>query len=251
MATRQRAEIEVDDEGDGDKPVASVQRALSLLDAFLQGPPTLSLAELAARTGLYKSTIVRLLGTLEQQGYIVRTENGGFHIGAKPLRLAGMFQNAVQPEDVVLPVLRDLVEKTRESASYMIRQGEYRITLYRVDSPMTIRDHGSRGDMVRLGKGATSNVFEAFERNTPKFREIRQRMVGTTTGSITPGMTGIAAPVFGPSKSLCVGVIVLTGPEHRFGTAVTKGLERQVREAARTLTERLGGDVALFDDVRR
>ncbi len=246
MARRKDIELE-DDEGEGDKPVASVQRALSLLDAFLPGPPTLSLADLAARTGLYKSTIVRILGTLEQQGYVVRTEGGGFQLGSKPLRLANMFQNAVQPEDVVMPVLRALVEQTRESASYMIRQGDHRITLYRVDSPMAIRDHGSPGDMVPLGKGATSNVFDTFSGKAGKFRNIRLRLVETTTGQNAVGMTGVASPIFASGKGPCIGVIVLTGPEHRLIGPMTKRLERQVRDAARALTERLGGDVSRFD----
>ena len=248
MLTNVKARNDIDDDGDGDKIVASVHRALSILDAFLEGPPTLSLADLALRTGLYKSTIARLVLTMEQDGYMVRSADGGFHIGSKPLRLANLFQNAVQPEYLVLPVLKELVDKTRESASFMIRQGQFRITLYRVDSPQTIRDHGAPGDIVPLGKGATSKVFDSFTTEATASVKGPRKIVHTTTGANTPGMTGVAAPVFGAgSRQDCVGVIVLTGPEHRLMGGNIKRAEKCVMYSARTLTERLGGDVSIFD----
>ena len=248
MLTKVKAKNDIDEEGDGDKIVASVQRALSILDAFLEGPPTLSLAGLASRTGLYKSTIARLVLTMEQDGYMVRTTDGGFHIGSKPLRLAKLFQNAVQPDYLVLPVLNDLVDKTKESASFMIRQGQFRITLYRVDSPQTIRDHGAPGDIVALGKGATNHVFDSFTSGATESGEGPRKIVYTTTGENTPGMTGVAAPVFGAkSRHDCVGVIVLTGPEHRLMIGNIERTEKCVMQSARTLTERLGGDVSIFD----
>ena len=40
--------------------VAAVDRALAILDAFTDQDQKLSLAELAKRTGLYKSTAIRL-----------------------------------------------------------------------------------------------------------------------------------------------------------------------------------------------
>ena len=61
--------------------VAAVDRALSLLRAFEQGEPELSLASLAQRTGLYKSTALRLIASLEHAGLLCK--------GAQGYRLAG------------------------------------------------------------------------------------------------------------------------------------------------------------------
>ena len=85
-------DVDVEVETDGDRPVASIQRALSVLDAFREGEATLTMAELAERTGLPRNTVARILATLEPQGYIVRERSGEFHIGPKPLRLANRFQ---------------------------------------------------------------------------------------------------------------------------------------------------------------
>ena len=72
--------------------VAAVDRALLILSAFREDDATLSLALLARRTSLYKSTILRLLQSLLRAGYVVRLPDGNYVIGPEPTRLAKMYQ---------------------------------------------------------------------------------------------------------------------------------------------------------------
>jgi hypothetical protein len=72
--------------------VAAVDRALLILSAFREDDVALSLALLARRTGLYKSTILRLLQSLLRAGYVARLPDGNYVIGAEPVRLARMYQ---------------------------------------------------------------------------------------------------------------------------------------------------------------
>jgi DNA-binding IclR family transcriptional regulator len=237
-----------DEKEDADKPIASIQRALLVLDAFLAGAPaTLTLAELADRTRLVKSTVLRILSTLEHQGYVVRTRSGEFHIGPKPLQLANRFQNSMQPEELVLPVLRELVENTGESASYVLRQGNSRITLYRVNSPHAIRDHGQPGDVVPLDRGSAAQVLLAFCTKNARYSDVRERMIATSHGEIYPGMTGLASPVFNSNRE-CLSAIALTGPDSRFTRPAVSRMETHLLYAARTLTDRIGGNGRLFDE---
>ena len=53
-----------------EQKVASVERALSILEAFSDGTSRLSLAELSVRTGFYRSTILRLTDSLRRFGYM-------------------------------------------------------------------------------------------------------------------------------------------------------------------------------------
>ncbi len=62
--------------------VAAVDRALTLLSAFRKGDTAVSLAELAERTGLVKSTIMRLAISLEEHGYYAsRVGGAGTSVG--------------------------------------------------------------------------------------------------------------------------------------------------------------------------
>ena len=56
--------------------VEAVERALSIVSAFSDGDQALSLAEIARRTGLYKSTILRLAGSLKCFGYLSQQADG-------------------------------------------------------------------------------------------------------------------------------------------------------------------------------
>ena len=130
----------------GEKAVASVERALSVLEAFHTDDTDLSLAVLAERTGLYKSTILRLLATLERFGYVTRKLDGNYGVGPAALRLAAVYQRTTQPAERILPILTGLVEATRESASFTVRNGDSAVCIYRVDSPQMVRDHVKPGD---------------------------------------------------------------------------------------------------------
>ena len=65
--------------------VAAVERALAILDAFTDQDSELTLAELAKRTKMYKSTILRLARSLESCGYLMRAEDGTFRLGSRLL----------------------------------------------------------------------------------------------------------------------------------------------------------------------
>ena len=56
--------------------VEAVERALAVLNAFHADKPTMTLGEIASATGFYKSTILRLAGSLERLGYLIREERG-------------------------------------------------------------------------------------------------------------------------------------------------------------------------------
>src|SRR5512140_2328231 len=110
---------------------AAVDRALSLLAAFRTGDVSLSLAELAVRTRLYKSTALRLLASLEHARLVQRLDDGRYALGSEVARLNTLYAASFSLDRVVVPVLRELVGKTGESAAYHVRQGQARLCHYR------------------------------------------------------------------------------------------------------------------------
>src|SRR5690349_19941441 len=69
----------------------TLDRGLSILAAFRGGDSTLTLSDLADRTRLYKSTVLRLIASLEHGGMIQRRENGSFALGAEIPRLNAIY----------------------------------------------------------------------------------------------------------------------------------------------------------------
>lgn len=149
---------------------AAVDRALTLLSAFKAGDTSLGLIELAQRTQLYKSTVLRLLASLEHAHLIQKLDDGRYALGAEVARLHGVYAASFSLDKVVLPVLRQLVAITGESAAYHVRQGEARLCLYRVDSPHPIRDHIKAGDVLPADRGTGARILIAFDAQQTRAR---------------------------------------------------------------------------------
>ena len=114
--------------------VEAVERALTLLDVFTEEEDEVSLADLADKTGYYKSTILRLSRSLERFGYLARQPNGNFRLGPALWRLGSLYRREFDLGEYVRPVLRRLRDQTSETASFYIRDGDVRVCLYRENS---------------------------------------------------------------------------------------------------------------------
>jgi DNA-binding IclR family transcriptional regulator len=227
--------------------VASLDRALSILGAFRPGDTALSLHDLAARTGLYKSTILRLIGTLSQHHCIQRLDDGRYQLGSMLLHWGSLYQSSLRLEDHVMPVLHRLVEETGEGASFFTREEDVRVCLFRVDSKRSIRDHVRAGDLLPLDKGAAGRVLVAFDPGlTPQSRFPGSPLM-LTRGEREPDIGAIAAPVFGPGPTLR-GALAISGPDVRFSDDAVAAMSKAVIAAAIDLTRRLGGDPALLEE---
>lgn len=212
-----------------------MDRALSLLSAFKVGDTSLSVTELAERTRLYKSTVLRLLASLAHGGLLRRTPQGQWALGPEVARLASLYTASFSLQDLVLPVMQDLVSRTGESVALHVRQGQQRLCLYRVDSPQLLRDHVRAGDLLPLDRGAGGRVLMAFGGAKGKLYErIRQDGYVHVVGDRIPGLVGVSAPVWKAGQEL-VGALTLTVPETRFKTAFI----RELRSAADRISQQL------------
>lgn len=216
---------------------AAVDRAISLLAAFKEGDKALTVTELAERTRLYKSTVLRLLASLAHGRLLQRTADGRWALGPEVSRLAAVHADSFSLEDTVLPEMRALMERTQESVSFHVRQGEQRLVLFRVDSPQLLRDHARAGDLLPLGRGAGGRLLMAFSGARGRlYEQVRREGYVRISGDRVPGLVGISAPVWNAAGEL-VGALTLTAPESRVRSAHTQAL----RACAGRISQALGG----------
>jgi len=226
--------------------VAAVERALSILNAFQHNDEALSLHEIANRTQLYKSTILRLLASLIRFRCVQQLPDGRYQLGYAVLHWGSVYQASLRLDNVVVPVLTELANNTGEGASFFRREGNVRLCLYRVDSRRSIRDHMHAGDILPLQTGAAGRVLLAFDSSVSEYPE---SAVIVTIGEREPDIAAIAAPVFGPGRALR-GAVAISGPASRFGKDAIARFSKDVRSAAIELTRRLGGDENIFANLR-
>jgi DNA-binding IclR family transcriptional regulator len=225
--------------------VAAADRALAILSAFRKGDRHLTLAALSERTGLVKSTIMRLAVSLEAQGYLARTPDGAYRLDAELLRLGSLYRDAFGLEAHVLPVLEALVAATGETAGFYVRHGERRLCLFRVDSPHLLRMHVRPGETLPMDDSATAQVLRAFARRPPR---PMPKLPVWTSGATDPDTASLAMPVFGPGAALA-GALMLSGPISRLDRRRAEAAMPLLRDAAAGLTRALGGEAITMEET--
>lgn len=233
MVAKKRARPAVDG-------VASADRALSVLTAFRRGDGSLSLAELSARTGLVKSTIMRLAVSLEGHGLMVRLGDGSYQLDAEVLRLGTVYQQSFRLEKFVLPVLEELVARFSETASFYVRRDEQRLCLFRVESPHLLRLHVREGDMLPMDSSATAQVLRIFgARPVPAYAAAMELPI-YTAGLTDPHTASLATPAFGTDGALA-GALTISGPIARLTEERAGAIKAPLRTAGAELTKAIGG----------
>jgi IclR family acetate operon transcriptional repressor len=242
------------------RPVASVARALALLEELSESEEGLGVNELARRIGVNASTASRLLATLESAGVVQRDGQGPYRLGVALLTLAERVLSRLDIGALARPVLVELMERTGETATLSLPGEREAIT---VDS---VPSRSSVVSMARLGRPSVSHatavgkVMLAFgggpmprERDlTPltdrtitdraaleaEVAAVRERGYGMVFGEREADVNAIAAPVWGRAGTLAA-ILGIQGPATRLDDP-TKLLP-SLLEGAGTLTRALGG----------
>lgn len=194
----------------------SVERAMSILTAFGMRRPRMTLAELAAETGLHKSTILRLTRSMALYGFIDRDTDGRFAIGASIWHLGLIFRQDYDTGETIRPALRKLVEATGETASFFVRAGNDRVCLYRENSPLLEAYGVEEGMRLRLGTGASGLVLRYFTGEVlPDLSVFNARGTVSLDATRNPNIASISTPVFSATGRFR-GALTISGLNTRF-----------------------------------
>ncbi|WP_404434843.1 IclR family transcriptional regulator [Microbacterium lacus] len=107
-------------EEDVDESMGMLDRMTRILQAIQQNDRGLGLSELARRSGLPKSTVSRLVGTLVRHHYLER-DGRLIHLGMRVFELGQLTRKPRELRSVALPVMLQLRDRTQESVHLAIR----------------------------------------------------------------------------------------------------------------------------------
>ena len=194
-------------------PVGVLDRALLVLGCFDTERPSLHLREIAARTGLDKATVLRILGAFTVNGYVQRLDDGRYAPGPAVLRLASVYNAVSDVSARMTLVLRRVVEQMRESAAFYTRNGDDRICVARANAHRAIRYHVEIGHGVRLASGgAAAHVLLAYTGGaTHRAADLLRQGYVSTAAEREPELASVAMPVFEADGSF-LGALVVSCP---------------------------------------
>lgn len=224
-----------------DAGVGPVVRALRILDVFTTEDRYLSLAEISARSGLHKTTALRLARTLGDAQYLVKREDGAWRLGPAAGGLGNRYQAAFDLEFHIEPVLRELARQTGETATFYAQEGDSRICLFRAEGPLAARDHVRIGQRLPLALGSAGKVILAFlGADGEEYEAIRRQGVSITRGDRSPQAISISAPVYGSGWRV-IGSVSVVAHVDRCSQEQIEAHASILQKAGNRLSVALGG----------
>src|SRR5229473_3156551 len=220
--------------------VDAAAKALELLSVFSFREPRLSLADLAARTGIPRATAFRLLSTLEQSGFLAK-DHGAYQLGIKCFVLGNIVAGGLDLRETAHPHLVALRDATRETTQIAILDHWQVVYLERVLSPDPVGIMRARAGAIlpayctALGKTLlayrpeseveawaatqkfpplTPRTITSAKRLLKELRVIRERGYGLDEEERERGVCCIAAPICNHTGDI-VAAISVAGPIDR------------------------------------
>lgn len=229
--------------------VAAVDRAVAILRCFSMGQPTRTLHDLAEQTGLYKSTILRIVNSLLYAQLIERLPDAQYRIGPAAFEFGAIYRRNVTQADVLLPLMRELADELGESVTFSVRSGRNeRTCMLKALSPRhTIHYYVHEGDRLPCDRGSGGQILLAFGGEPGgAYDEARRRFFYVSIGERDPETSGVATPLFGSDQAL-VGSLAVSGPRSRFTDAFIATVTVALLRTTSIATRRLGGDAAQLE----
>jgi len=223
------------------QPVESVRRALRILRCFNIEADELGVSDIARKLGMHKSTVHRLLTTLEMEGFVHQVEGGRYALGWKLFELGEAVRGLQSTREVILRHLESLVGLTSETAHLAVFDDGDVLYVEKVESERPLRMPSSVGKRVpahctALGKVFLSGlsdtalwtqIYSPLSRFTPhtitdpdelrtEVTKVRDRGYAIDHEEIEEGLMCVAAPIVDDRNVICAAVSI-AGPVTRVG----------------------------------
>lgn len=242
----------------------SLHRAISILRAFSEMEPALTVGELSDRLGLHKSTVSRILGALLEDGMVWHNaETGRYSLGMALVEMAGVALGQIDVRAAALPHVEGLAAVTSETVSALVPRDHEAMTVAYRPSTHPVRHVVWIGRRIPLRTTASGKAFLAAMYATgddwrtaaglqdADHGERWVRRLESDLGRITrqgfaeevdefePGTSAIAVPVL-DGDGRAIAALSVSGPSDRFDRAARRQIRPHLVEAAADIASTLG-----------
>ena len=116
--------------------VASIVRAIRVLEVFADRPEGVALTRLSAELGYGKATLSKVLATMERGHFVRRdTATGHFHLSCRLLALAFAYAERVGIPGLCAPILQALADETGELVQLAVVEGGSVLFVAKAEGP--------------------------------------------------------------------------------------------------------------------
>lgn len=241
-----------------------ISTMMAVLRCFDSEHRHLGVVEIAEATGLHKSSISRLMSTLETERLVERDPvTRRYSLGLGLLSVAGTLLADLDVRRAAYPLLVDLADRTAESCSLMVWTGDEAVCVEQVPSSQTIKHTTAIGTTYSTSASSSVKTFLADldpakveelltgsrlelqgHRSPARLHEDLERVAregfAVNDGDTDPSEVGVGAPVR-DHRGVAVATVLVSTPRYRTDPDRLAQLAEHVRWAAAEVTRGLGG----------
>ncbi|MBP8947914.1 MAG: IclR family transcriptional regulator [Candidatus Promineofilum sp.] len=245
--------------------IQSVERAAALMRCFTEAQPELGVTELSRQLNLHKSTVSRILSTLQKEGFVSQNPTTGkYRLGVGLISLAGVALGRVDVRGAAYPYLDALVEQTQESADVSVLDGAACVNVLHKPSPRPLHYAMWIGRRLPLHCTASGKVLLAGLSAEERARLLPGQLIRHTPATIDSaarlaeelvlvadqgyalaleeyeeGYNAVAAPIRNHDGRV-VGALSLSGPAFRLGRETLREFAAPLLATARLISGEMG-----------
>ena len=241
-------------------------KTLEVLEVLASAKEGLGVTEISRTLGLSKSTVHRILMALVNRQYVLKDEvTRRYRLGFKLLLLSSQVLDSLELRQLARPELVELANRSRETVHLVWLEGNEGVYVEKIDTPETIGLLSRVGKRVPLYSTAVGKSMLAFmdaERLNSYLQKVN--LVPITPHTITDaeklkehlaqirrqgfaldyqenrlGVICVAAPIF-QANGQVIAAVSIAGPDFRFTLDKAKELGPVVKEAALSISRKLG-----------
>jgi DNA-binding IclR family transcriptional regulator len=143
--------------------VRAVERALDVLMCFSRQTPELNMTQIAERIGIHKSTVHRLLATLERSRFVQRDlSTGMYRLGIRMLQMAYLTLEQNDLRQLAMPFMRQLNEQYQENIHLAVLDDTDMVFVHILESPQRIKLAAAVGQRLPAFATASGKAVLAF-----------------------------------------------------------------------------------------
>ncbi|MGE4241780.1 IclR family transcriptional regulator [Ramlibacter sp.] len=236
---------------------------LQLLELLVYSDKPLGVSAMAARLGLGKSNVHRLLQGLVELRYVSREDEGRSYAATlKVWELGNALGGRMDVRQAARASMEKLMQKTRETIHLSVLDGAEIVYLHKIDSPEPVRAYSEIGGRAPAHCVATGKALLAWQpeeviaglsthlsRHSPntivdardfarEMRKVRESGHAVNRGEWRDSVWGVAAPIRGARGDI-VAAIGVSGPAERIRQGPVKRFAADVMEAAEAISAEL------------
>jgi IclR family acetate operon transcriptional repressor len=237
---------------------SALEKALLVLEAVSDQPQSVGLPDLAARLGLPRQTVHRVLGQLEALKLIIRDRSRErYSVGPRLSRLAFATLRSLNQSAPLRLILQDLVDDLGESCNVGVLDDLDYVFLQLIECTWPLRLHQEVGTRIaahtvsggklllayldpalsrsrvktRKLKAATSHTLTSLADLESEFERIRAAGYALNNQERIDGVVGVAVPVFDPAGNVLASV-GMHGPLSRISMKTCERHVPRLQQAA-------------------